>query len=88
MDKTQIDKAVSLAASIMGRKGGLAKVPKGASMLTPEERKERGRNGMAKRYAARAVADRYDALVGESPGTDDGEATLSVAENKSKISID
>jgi hypothetical protein len=34
----------------IGRKGGKAKVPKGAAMLTAEERRERGRKGMATRW--------------------------------------
>jgi hypothetical protein len=34
-----------------GRKGGLAKVPKGASMLTPAERKEKARQAARARWS-------------------------------------
>jgi hypothetical protein len=40
----------------IGRKGGQAKVPKGAAMLTPEERRERGRKGMAARWGKKKPA--------------------------------
>lgn len=34
----------------IGRKGGKAKVPKGAATLTPEERAQRGRDAAAARW--------------------------------------
>jgi hypothetical protein len=37
-------------AVAMGRKGGKAKVPKGFSSKTPEERAEAGRKGAEKRW--------------------------------------
>lgn len=43
------------AAVHLGRKGGRAKVAKGFSMLTPEERKENARKAAAARWAKKAV---------------------------------
>jgi hypothetical protein len=37
----------------MGRKGGLARVKKGASMWTKKRRRELGKQGAAKRWGAR-----------------------------------
>jgi len=38
------------AAAEIGRKGGRAKVPKGFSMMTPEERSANGKKGAAVRW--------------------------------------
>jgi hypothetical protein len=43
------------AAVALGRKGGQAKVPKGLSMLSPEERKQRAREGALARWGAKAA---------------------------------
>ena len=40
----------------IGREGGQAKVPKGAAMLTPEERAQRGRDGAAVRWGKKKPA--------------------------------
>jgi general stress protein YciG len=42
--------AISEYLAEIGRKGGQAKVPKGAAALTPEERRERGRQAAQKRW--------------------------------------
>lgn len=43
------------AAVALGRKGGQAKVPKGAAMLSPEERVERGKKAAAARWKKKGV---------------------------------
>ena len=40
----------------IGKRGGQAQVPKGAAMLSAEERKERGKKDMAARWGKKKVA--------------------------------
>ncbi|GAC1496237.1 MAG: hypothetical protein NVS1B6_01210 [Steroidobacteraceae bacterium] len=47
------DEQIALVMRELGRRGGLAKVPKGTAALTPEERSERGRMAAKARWAKR-----------------------------------
>lgn len=44
------------AAVELGRLGGQKKVPKGTAMLTPDERRERGKAAMAKRWGKKKAS--------------------------------
>lgn len=51
-------KKKNAAAVELGRLGGKKKVPKGLSMLTPEQRKARAREGAAARWGIARKAGR------------------------------
>lgn len=58
MAKKKVDPEMSAAASAMGRLGGLKRVPKGFSSLTPEERSAVAKNAAAKRWGIKKKANK------------------------------
>lgn len=51
--------SLNMAAEILGRKGGKAKVPKGFAMLSPDQRAERARQGAAQRWAGKTREEQF-----------------------------
>ena len=56
-DAKHTKETISSVMREMGRKGGRKKVPKGAAMLSPEQRAESARNAANARWAKQRAAE-------------------------------